>query len=163
MEWLKSWLLGILSAAVIAALAGALCPEGLPKRLTRLAGGLLLLTAALGPVRRLDGADLAAALTGALTQAEERAQTAAAREETRKAIIAQETAAYISDKAAALGILDPQVRVECRVTEDGFPVPEQVEVRGKGPREAWDKLRQALSDELALAEDAQTLEGMDVP
>ncbi len=79
-----------------------------------------------------------------------------------KSIIAQETAAYISDKAAALGIEDPEVRVECRMTEDGFAAPESVEVWGSGTQEAWTALEQTLEADFALGADAQTLERMDV-
>lgn len=150
-------------AAMIAALANALCPEGFPKKLTRMAGGLLLLLAALGPVRRLDENALGDALAKYRAQQSGYTQAMAGQEETIKSIIAQETAAYISDKAAALGIEEPQVQVECRMTEDGFAAPERVEVRGRGSQEAWSQLRQALNADFALTEDAQTFERMDVP
>ena len=163
MEWMRSWLLSMACAAMIAALADALCPEGLPKKLTRMAGGLLLLLVALGPVRQLNEDALADVLAKYRAQESGYTQAMAGQEETIKSIIAQETAAYISDKAAALGIQDLQVRVECRMTEDGFPAPESVEVRGKGTKEAWDQLQRSLSADFALTEDAQTLERMDVP
>ncbi len=164
MEWLRSWLLSITCAAMIAALADALCPDGFSKKLTRMAGGLLLLLAALGPIRHLDEDSLADALAKYRAQDSGYAQTMAGQEEEMiKSIIAQETAAYISDKAAALGIRDPQVRVECRMTEEGFAAPESVEVRGSGTQEAWTALEQALEADFALREDAQTFERMDVP
>ncbi len=159
MEWLRSWLLSITCAAMIAAIADALCPKGFPRTLTRMAGGLLLLLAALGPIRSLDGDALAQSVAQLGTwnaQAETGEQ-----EELIKSIIAQETAAYISDKAAALGIQEARVEVRCRLTEDGFPAPESVEVRGRGSQEAWSKLEAALEADFALGQDARTLERMD--
>ena len=162
MEWVRSWLLSRVCAAMIAAWADALCPEGFPKKLTRMAGGLLLLMVALGPIRRLDENILADAMARYRAQESGYTQAMAGQEETIKSIIAQETAAYISDKAAALGIRDVQVQVECRMTEDGFAAPESVEVRGRGEAEAWRQLQRALNADFALAENAQTLERMDV-
>lgn len=163
MEWLRSWLLSITCAAVIAALANALCPDGFPKRLTRSAGGLLLLLAVLGPVRRVSGSDLTDILARYRAQSDVAVETMAQEDqEMRKAIIARQTAAYISDKAAALGIQEPQVWVSCRMTEDGFPAPESVTVRGSGTDEAWLALQRAITADFGLENSAQTLERMDV-
>lgn len=164
MEWVKSWLLSIVCAAVIVALANALCPEGTPKRLTRSAGGLLLLLAALAPIRRLEGGEMAAAMAKYQVWPDEAVQAMAQEDqELRKAIIARQSAAYISDKAAALGIKEPQVWVSCRLTGDGFPAPASVTVRGSGPQEAWQALQRAITADFGLEESEQTLERMDVP
>ena len=164
MEWVKSWLLSITCAALIAALALALCPEGFPKKLTRWAGGLLLLLAVLNPVRRLENGDMTDILAKYQLWPGDAVQTMGAEnEEMRKAIIARQTAAYISDKAAALGIQEPQVWVSCRLTEDGFPAPESVRVQGSGTQEAWQALQRAITADFGLEESAQTLERTDVP
>ncbi len=164
MEWIKSWLLSITCAAVIAALASALCPDGFPKRLTRSAGGLLLLLAVLGPVRRLDNGELTDTLAKYRAQSDVAVETMAQEnQEMCKAIIARQTAAYISDKATALGIQEPQVWVSCRMTGDGFPAPESVTVRGSGTDEAWQVLQRAITADFGLENSAQTLERMDVP
>ena len=164
MVWVKSWLLSIACAALIAALALALCPEGFPKKLTRWAGGLLLLLAVLGPVKRLEDGDMTDILAKyRLWPGDDIEAMAEENAEMRKAIIARQTAAYISDKAAALGIRDPQVWVSCRLTEDGFPAPESVEVQGSGTQEAWQALQRAITADFGLEESAQTLERTDVP
>lgn len=164
MEWVKDWLVSILCAAVIAAVATALCPEGFSKKLTRTAGGMLLLLAVLSPVRRLEGGAMAQAMARYRLWPEEAVQAmAAGQEELREAIIARQTAAYISDKAAALGIREPQVRVTCHMTGDGFPAPESVWVQGSGPEEAWRALGRAITADFGLEESQQTLERMDVP
>lgn len=160
MEWLRSWLLSIVCAAMIAAVADALCPKGFSKTLTRMAGGLLLLLAALGPIRSLNEETLAQ--TVAQLEAAGGAMETRAQEDTIKSIIAEETAAYISDKAAALGIKEARVEVRCRMTEDGFPAPESVEIQGRGSQEAWAALEAALEADFALGQDARTLERVDV-
>lgn len=164
MEWMRSWLLSITCAAMIAALADALCPNGFPRKLVRFAGGLLLLLAVLSPIKRLDGGELSDIFAKYQVQYGGYAETMTAENQERtKAIIAQQTAAYISDKAAALGIEKAQVRVTCRLTEEGFSVPESVEVRGKGEQTAWDALSQAITADFALEPEAQKLERTEVP
>ena len=164
MEWVKSWLLSIACAAVIAALAVALCPEGFSKKLTRSAGGLLLLLAVLSPVKRLESGEMADALAKYRVWSDDAVQAIAEEnQEMRKAIIARQTAAYISDKAAALGIQEPRVWVTCRLTGEGFPAPESVKVQGSGPEEAWQALQRVITADFGLDESKQTLERMDVP
>lgn len=164
MEWLRSWLLSVTAAALIAALTDVLCPQGYAKKLGHMAGGLLLLLAVLSPIGKLDSIRLADALAKYRLGREEAATAMAAdNADLRKAIIARESAAYISDKAAALGIQDPEVWVECRMTPEGFPAPESVRVRGTGPDSAWAALGRAITADFALEASAQTLERKDVP
>ena len=54
MELIRQWLLGMVCAAMAAALAQSLAPEGGPKRICKLAGALVLLLAAVSPILRLD-------------------------------------------------------------------------------------------------------------
>lgn len=83
--------------------------------------------------------------------------------EVTKAIIAEETAAYISDKAAGLGITQCRVEVRCRMTEEGFPAPDTVRVEGCGDEQAWQALSKAITADFAVEESAQTLERKDAP
>lgn len=164
MEWLRSWLLSITCAAMIAALADALCPGGFPRKLIRSAGGLLLLLAVLGPIKQLDSRELSGILAKYQAQYGGYAETVAEENQGRtKAIIERQTAAYISDKAAALGIEEAQVWVTCRLTQEGFPAPQSVKVRGRGDETAWDSLSRAITADFALEPEAQTLERTDVP
>lgn len=163
-EWLRQWLLSITCAALIATLADALCPGGFPRKLTRLAGGLLLLLAALGPLVRLDEDLLSDSLAKYRFQQEGYTQAMSGQEqEMMKSIIAQQTAAYISDKAAGLGITQCRVEVRCRLTEEGFPAPETVRVEGCGDEKAWQALSRAITADFAVEESAQTLERKDAP
>ena len=164
MEWIRNWLFSIVCAALVAAVADALSPKGFPKQLVRYAGGLLVLLAVLGPVKRLDSnaiGDAMANLKGrysGYTEAFAQQNT-----EVTKAIIAEETAAYISDKAAGLGITQCRVEVRCRVTEEGFPAPDTVRVEGCGDEKAWQALSRAITEDFAVEASAQTLERKDAP
>ena len=142
-ELLGKWLMGVTCAALILALAEGLAPEGGPKRAARLAGGLLLLLAVVRPLLSLDGAALTRAMTEYRLEAELDAQGL---EETNKTltahIIEEQCAAYIQDKAAALGITC-RVAVEADQAAD-YPVPKVVTVTGELTRQQ----RQTLTDQI---------------
>lgn len=162
MEWMRQWLFSVVCAAMAAAVADALSPKGMPKRLARYVGGLLVLLAVLGPVKKLDGNLIGDALADLKVRSAGYAETFAQQNgEGAKAIIAQETAAYISDKAAQLGISQCRVEVRCRMTDEGFPAPEAVRVEGCGDDQAWQALSKAITADFAIEREAQTLERMD--
>lgn len=162
MNWMRQWLFSVVCAAMVAAVADTLSPKGLPKRLARYAGGLLVLLAVLGPVKRLDSRAMSDALAdwrsrlGGYTETFSQQNSQAA-----KAIIEAQTAAYISDKAARLGISQCRVQVRCRVTDEGFPAPESVRVEGCGDEQAWRALSKAITADFAIEREAQTLERVD--
>ena len=142
-ELLGSWLMGVTCAAMILALAEGLSPAGGPKRAARLAGGLLLLLAVVKPLLSLDGSALTQAMTEYRLDAEYSAQALEGENKTlMKDIIEAQTAAYIQDKAAALGITC-RVAVEADLTAD-YPVPKVVTVTGELDRQQ----RQALTDQI---------------
>lgn len=147
--FLKNWLLGMTCAAMIVALAESLVAEGRLRRLCRLAGGLVMVLAAVSPMLRADLTDLpgwSEALSGA-------ADCAAALEEENDflygRIIAEKTAAYISDKAAELGVTcTAQVTVE--PDPDGTPLPAAAVIRGRWTQEQRAALAAQLERELGI-------------
>lgn len=164
MEWMKGWLFSVVCAAMVAAVADALSPKGLPKRLARYTGGLLVLLAVLGPVKQLDSNAIGDAMANWKGRYGEDAEVFAQQNtEAAKAIIEAQTAAYISDKAAGLGITQCRVEVRCRMTEEGFPAPETVRVEGCGDETAWQSLSRAITADFAIEREAQTLERMETP
>ena len=54
MELVGNWLTGVTAAAILCALANSLMPDGPVRRVGRLACGLAVLAAVLGPVLRLE-------------------------------------------------------------------------------------------------------------
>ena len=126
----RSWLTSIVSVTLILTVVQTLVPEGTLKKITGFTGGLLLLAALLQPVLRadLEGLELDLSAYGGAIEARQAELDAAGKEELA-AIIAGRTAAYISDKADALG-LEVSVRVETEPGEEGTPLPVSAELEG---------------------------------
>lgn len=125
----RSWLTSIAAVTLMLTAVQALVPEGTVKKIAGFTGGLLLLAALLQPVLRTDLGRLRLDFSdyGAAIQERAEALDAAGKDELA-AIIAGRTAAYISDKADALG-LGVTARVETEM-DGGIPVPASVELTG---------------------------------
>jgi len=152
MTFFKTWLLGVVAAALAVALAQALTPEGAVKRVLRLMGGMVLLLAVARPLLRLAPSELAMAvdLPAAQTAAE-------AGGEVIKELIAERTGAYIVDKGSALGVVCA-ARVETAPDESGWPVPWSVTVSGTWTGEQRKRLSQAIAQELDIPEERQSFQ-----
>lgn len=151
MGFVRSWLLGVTAAALVLALAEALAPEGSVKRVCRLAGGMALLLAAAGPVLGvLDGS----ALTQAVEDWRGRSQhweqeLEEQNEQFYLAIIEEETAAYVMDKARELGF-ECAVEVTYGYDGDGVPCPWEIAARGTWTQEQRSRLERLLEEELGV-------------
>ena len=122
MDGIRQWLLGILAAAMGLSLLYALLPKGAVRAAAKATGGLILLLAVLGPAAGLDLSDLAVRYEDLSRDMEQQTETYRREGQAQLELgIRQRTAAYISEKAASLGI-DCRVQVEVR-TEDGLPLP----------------------------------------
>ena len=135
----RSWLTSIAAVTLLLTVVQTLVPEGTIKKIAGFTGGLLLLAALLQPALktdlgrlRLDFSDYEKAIE---TRAEE---LDAAGKDELAFIIAGRTAAYISDKADALG-LRVAARVETEPGADGeTPLPASVDLTGPYSRELAD-------------------------
>ena len=158
MELIRQWILGITCAAMILALAECLTPAGSAKKAGRLAGGLLLLLAVLKPLMSLDYDTLAQVLSEERISTSDYADTLNLENDRLvKAIIEEETAAYISDKAGELGV-DCEAEVIYHYGEDGQAWPTAVTIRGSLDSGQKKKLSDFLEAELAIPEENQTFE-----
>lgn len=150
MSALRDWVLGVAAAAILAALAQTLMPEGPVKRVGKLTCGLVLLAAILRPLPQFRPEGGQRWLEDYFQGVEEiESELKQGRQEQLEQVIEEEAAAYILDKAAQLG-LKCTVSVECRTDEAGNPMPAAVFVRGAAPGEAWDSLSAAIADELGI-------------
>lgn len=125
MSVFRTWLFGIVAAAMVLSILYALIPKGALLTIAKCTGGLVMLLVVLRPLLTLDMDSLRwqyEAWEGAIQQQTE-AYTDANRQE-MAAIIQQETAAYISEKAAELG-LTCSPEVTCQL-QDGVPFPVEV-------------------------------------
>ena len=151
MGFVRSWLLGVTAAALVLALAEALAPEGSVKKVCRLAGGMALLLAAAGPVlEALDGNLLAGAVEGwrDRSQRYER-ELEENNERLYLAIIEEETAAYVMDKAKEFGF-ECAVEVTCGYDEQAVPCPWEVTARGSWTQGQRARLERLLEEELGV-------------
>lgn len=156
-ELIRTWLLGVTAAAMILALAESLTPEGGVKRVCRLAGGLVLLLAAIGPILKLDEADLTRIVSKYKLSAEQYSETLEAQHDfLYESIIAQQTAAYILDKAEEL-------EMDCSVDvtvgwKDDIPTPAAVTIRGAWTQAQRDRLSEIIASDLGVPRALQYFE-----
>lgn len=151
--------MGVVAAALAVALAQALTPEGTVKKVGRLVGGLVLLLAVVGPLGRLDPADLAVAAAAYSTAGPEEAEQGG--EEVMKTLIAQKAGAYIEDKGDALGCVCT-ADVEVEKDDSGWPVPWSVRICGSWTAEQKQTLSRAVAEDLAIPAERQDFQE-DVP
>lgn len=128
----REWLTSIVVVTLLLSVAQTLIPEGTVRKAASFTGGLILLAALLQPVLQTDLAGLRLDF-GDYERAigQRREELDSAGKEALEELIETQTAAYISDKADALG-LSVEARVETETGDDGVPVP--ASVRLKGPR-----------------------------
>ena len=141
---LLEWLTSIVVVTLLLSVAQTLVPEGSIRRVASFVGGLILLAVLLRPVLGTDLERLRLDLDGyeqALQEARQELSSSGETELTER--IEERTAAYISDKADALG-LEVTVRVETDLGDDGVPVPSAAEVTGPYSRELADFMTREL-------------------
>lgn len=158
MELLRTWLIGVTAAALVAAMADGLAPEGAVKKIGKLAGGLLMLAAILQPLVKLDYSTLAAELaqlrleTGGYSTALETEN-----ERLMKSIIEEQTGAYIQDKAVGIGAVYT-AQVTCQTNQEGALYPASVTIYGELSREQTDTLSALIEGDLAIPAENQHYE-----
>ena len=129
MTFLRQWLLGIVSCALLVSFCEQLTPSGALKRLVRFTGGLLLIISILQPVTRIDLDVLPLDLDVCReAMAQVRLELADERDSALADGIAARTGAYIEDKAAQMG-LSVRAVVETE-NADGAPLPVSVTLYG---------------------------------
>lgn len=151
----RSWLLAIIAAALLCAVADALMPSGPVKRVGRLVCGLVLIGAILSPLSALDLEGSRRWLEGYFVSVRDReAELEETVNDQIKVIIEQKLAAYIVDKAAQLG-LTCRARVECTASEDGVYLPIRTEVAGSMTADVQGKLIRIIEEDLGVPAQAQ--------
>ncbi len=128
----RSWLTSIAAVTLILTVSQTLVPEGTLRKITGFTGGLLLLAALLQPALKTDLGRLRLDFSDYQEAVQERtAELDEAGKEELAAIIAGRTAAYISDKADALGLGKITVQVKTEPGADGeTPLPASAELTG---------------------------------
>lgn len=153
MEGLRQWIISLTALCMLLALARVLVPGGTMSRVAAFVGGLVLLAALARPLSELGAVrlalpDYAGEIERLQRQLEEENEAALADG------IAERTEAYISDKAASMGLAGA-CRVETRAGEDGIPLPWSVEL--EMPRSA--ELAAWIEEELDIPSERQVWHG----
>ena len=151
MEAVRAWLTSVVLVSVLLSAAQSLIPPGTVRKAAGFTGGLILLLVLLRPVLEADLDRLALDFSDYQTAVEERqAELADTQTEAMASIIAEQTEAYILDKAGELGA-EVTVRVETRTGGDGVPVPWSAELTGAQS----ETLASALETELGIPAERQ--------
>jgi len=149
---LREWIASVVMVTMLLSVSQNLIPEGSIKKIASFTGGLILLVALLQPVLGADLKRLDLHLKDYGTEIEMLQQELAEAGETQmQAIIAERTAAYISDKADTLGL---KIMVTVDTMEQGendLPVPESVKIRGPWSEE----LAVYMENELGIPRERQ--------
>ena len=150
---MSSWLIGVVAAAMLVAVARSLMPAGAVQQVGSLVCAVMLLWAVLKPL-----APLAQSLLGEFhfvgqTQGME-VEWSQQNEQLLKSFIEQECRTYIVDKAEELGIAC-QAHVTCRLGEEGVWLPDYVCVSGDLTTQQRHALEQVISGDLGVMGEQQ--------
>ena len=155
MSFLRSWLLAMVGAAAVCTLALTLCPEGRVRRVLRLVCGAVMAVALLSPLKDFDMDAYSASLS---RYRDEAAKAVNAAEETgdrlNRTIIERDCAAYISDKADALGMTGVGAEVSA-VWSDGCWRPDSAEITAAATEAQRAALTASIESELGIPESRQ--------
>lgn len=146
-------MMGIFAAALLTAVAMVITPKN--KKIVALAGGLIMILAAVKPLGELTYQDISAQIAKYQIKADElRSGINVGNAEIMALIIQEQTEAYILDKAAELG-LEIEVEVTTQQASDGWPYPTDVKVTGQLSESDIQRLGRIISEDLAVAPDRQ--------
>lgn len=127
---LKNWLLGVILTAFASAMARQMTPKGKEQAVVRWVSGLLMILALLRPLVHVswEGIPLAVGSIQSQTDdvAEEYRQT---QKDQLSGIIAEQTEAYICNKAQALGFF-VEAQVTVAVGDNTLPLPDRAVLTG---------------------------------
>lgn len=161
---IRSWLIGVLCASMVVAVAEHLMPPGAVRKIGKITAGLVLLLAIVQPFLNVDAADLTQGFSLEEYRAQMSEYDSTLEEENlelMKDIIAEQVAAYIVDKAAGMGI---SCTAEVTLTEDaqGNALPYSVIVVGALTPAQRNALTGEITAELAIPSQRQYYEDGDI-
>lgn len=145
----KAWLLGVVCAAMLAAMAECFISDGGIKRVFRLAGGMVLILAMIRPIVKVDSNVLEKIADDyEMSALEYREGLQKTQEDIYESIIAERVAAYISDKAKEIGFL---CNADLTVAWDGeMPCLQAVRVKGTWTEEQRQLLADSIERDLGI-------------
>jgi len=147
---LKEWLMAVIAISLLCAAADSLMPPGAVKKMGKLVCSLSVLCVTISPLAAVRGETLTDWMEGISGQMDElRAGLEEEAGQNQKAVIEEHCAAYISDKAAELGIVC-RVEVDCVSHPDGLWLPACVRLWGEFDDVAQSRLTELLERQLGI-------------
>lgn len=155
-EFFHSWLLSLVGAAVVCAMAVALTPSGRPRRITSLVCGIVMIIALISPLRRFD----VSLYSREVQKYRQAGQDIAANgekinEELSRTIIEQDCEAYILDKAELLDS-GAAIDITARWDTQGFWYPYEADIGGALSDSQKKTVAGLLESDLGIPLDRQT-------
>ncbi len=160
--FIKSWIIGLAAASIIAAVLIAISPAGKTKKVTAFASGFLIIAALIKPVIGFDYKVFSSAVMQYGVMGEEYAGLLE-KENGRMlaAIIEERSSAYISDKAVSLGIEKIRVRVKTEKGDGDYPYPYEVYISANCSQGQRQSLSYYLESEFGVPVSRQYWSGAD--
>ncbi len=146
---MEKWITTLLAGALVCALVLALLENGTLKALVKLICGVFLTFCILQPVSSFTLEDVSIPETVEQEAEEAIRKGRAYAKDSAAQIIAQATAAYIQDKARALGA---QVEAEVILSDEEIPVPIAVLLNGELTYSQRQALEAYITQELGIGE-----------
>ena len=154
-ELIREWVLGVFRVSLLSAIALALTPKGKVQKVLRLLCGAAMAIALISPVMGFDFDSYSLSLA---RYRELRDSAAAAASETsqrlERVVIEQECAAYILDKAQAMGLDVTSASVSAKWGDSGCWYPYEVKITVPGG-EKLSGLAGVITSELGVPEERQ--------
>ena len=155
MELLREWITGITCISILVTAAQCLISEGTVRKVGSLAGGLLLLLALIMPLKSIDTKDISLALAEyRLIESNSVELLELENKRLVKAIIEEKTAAYVLDKAEAIGVTC-SVEVSYAYSDNGVAYPVEITIFGDLTKEQENKLTRIIETDLAVTKAKQ--------
>ena len=151
MEVLRTWILGLVAAALISGIALSITPKGGARRAVSLACGFLTIAVMIGPLRDFDFESYASFMVEFNSDTEAYGLSLENENDRLvRALIEEKSAAYILDKAAELGITGLQAEVGTKLGEGEYPYPWEATLSGEVSEEQKDALSNAIEAQLGI-------------
>ena len=156
MEAVRAWLTSVVLVSVLLSAAQSLIPPGTVRKAAGFTGGLILLLVLLRPVLGADLEHLELDFDHYQAAVEERQEELAdTQTEAMASIIAEQTEAYILDKAEELGADVSVVKVQAQWNLDGLWVPYSAEINAPDTGSAKAALEGVIENELGIPAERQ--------
>ena len=156
-ELIRNWLVGITGASMLLAIAESMVPEGNGRKIVNLAGSLVLVLVAIGPIANFDVGLLTEEMKMFESEVQNRSEELTVKEDfLYENIIEEKTVTYILDKASELGIYC-EASVSVAWDEDG-PAPHSVVIKGSCDHDQYLALSELIEMELGIPRALQRFE-----